>query len=89
MRNSLSPVLFTPWISILIIELSPTPDTAQRPNFIVPVEFPALGRYVKPLPTDKSLSIDKLLPQFIFPIHETLPLSTVKISVIVSGLRVD
>jgi hypothetical protein len=52
--TSLSPELFTPCISILIFVLSFAPVIPPSPNFKVPNEFPGLGRYIKPLPIDKS-----------------------------------
>ena len=47
--------MLTPFISIFIFVLSSRPVTPPKPNFIVPVEFPDLGRYIKPFPIDKSL----------------------------------
>ena len=45
--------MLAPFISIFIFVVSSAPDVPPRPNFIVPVEFPDLGRYIL-LPIDTS-----------------------------------
>ncbi len=72
-----------PHICIFNICSNCVPDTAPSPNFKVPDEFPAVGIY------DKQLPIDKSPQQYMLPVHETSPLSTVKTSLIPSGLAGD
>ncbi len=67
-----------PHICIFNICSNCVPESAPSPNFKVPDEFPAIG-----------IPIDKSPQQYILPVHETSLLSTVKISLISSGLAGD